>query len=177
MPSSVCKTCADTLVDYHIFRQQILAAEQRLLIKAAAVNKSQNETDAGNEFKNAKADCVQSINNSTDDLGKEKSNPVVRRTLQENSPLFVKLSQPVELGTTESTYGVTDTENAYESEKDRKKFICDQCGRGFPVPSKFLSHYRSIHLKEYQRKACPHCPRTFKASSTSKFKCIFPSYF
>lgn len=137
-------------------------------MKVAAVNKSRDGSDAGIEFIDVKVECVESIINSSGSVEKGHSNIVVRRTLKENSPVLGRMSQPFGLGSTENSFGVIDTENAGKSEKDRKKFICDQCGRGFPVPSKFLSHYRSIHLKEYQRKACPYCPRTFKSSSTSK---------
>lgn len=51
----------------------------------------------------------------------------------------------------------------------RKRYICDKCETVFSYPSRFLSHYRRSHLKEFQRKICPYCPRAFTLSTSGNY--------
>lgn len=59
--------------------------------------------------------------------------------------------------------------NSESSTRKSKKFNCDVCLRGFQRPSSFLGHFRNVHMKQFKRQKCPHCPRLFTISSGCKF--------
>lgn len=50
--------------------------------------------------------------------------------------------------------------------ENKKQYICEKCNIVCMYPSRFLAHYRRSHLKQFERKICPYCPRAFTLSVT-----------
>lgn len=50
--------------------------------------------------------------------------------------------------------------------ENKKQYICEKCDIVCMYPSRFLAHYRRSHLKQFERKICPYCPRAFTLSVT-----------
>lgn len=54
--------------------------------------------------------------------------------------------------------------------ENKKQYICDKCNVVCLYPSRFIAHYRRSHLKQFERKICPYCPRAFTLSVTGMYE-------
>lgn len=173
-------------MDFHLFRLQILESQNKLAIKTEPLDelrsKDGNEIAfvlVKDEFEGAVGQCTY---NSLEAPG---SNVPVNRRRTADSKVKIKpvrkkaptrpvrkrrisQSEPV----VEESNGVPCTESTEidPSSAEPRKYICDQCNRAFQRPSRFLAHYRSVHLKQFERKICPYCPRSFTMSSSCKLE-------
>lgn len=153
----VCKHCADKLVDFYSFRQRILDAQQRLNAIQEESSRVKQEceiafvsVDRGENGESAMGSPTATdqllLVDRADDGRKSKRTRTksVRHSLNDNDK----------------------TGDAGNIGKNVKKFICDQCNHAFRYPSRFIAHYRNVHLKQYERRNCPFCPRAFTLSSS-----------
>lgn len=105
----------------------------------------------------------QILKRKTKQVRKKAQKRQVRKRKNSQSEPVVEESEIPRVPCTEST-------EIEQSSAESRKYICDQCNRGFQRPSRFLAHYRSVHLKQFERKICPYCPRSFTMSSSCKLE-------
>lgn len=171
MPNSLCTICADKLVDFHLFRQQILETQEKLLKEEPPEDPGfpdDNEFTFVNVKQEDNLDQTNSLSNDDfpdeDELNVETSTSVV---------VVASSKKPKKAHSTSAASKRKKSVDQDHIDKEgndakRKKFICDQCNRDFRYPSRFIAHYRNIHLKQYERTVCPYCPRAFTLSSNCK---------
>lgn len=167
MPSNLCTICADKLVEFHLFREKILKSEEKLSkedsLKAPVCSDS-NEF----AFVNVKQEEFLYQTDAKPDEACKTGNELNADASTSVRAVRSKKQKKHNLASTTSK--VANLESCDQADKDgneakRKKFICDQCNRDFRYPSRFIAHYRNIHLKQYERTVCPYCPRAFTLSS------------
>lgn len=170
LPKSICKLCADKLIDFHLFRQQILDSQQQLTIKTEPLDESRLKGENEITFVDVKeeyttpVDVIQPSNSVETVLNVPVSSAQVsdrtnERKTKKKAPVAVfPKAKKSEQKNVEPEVGTSETA--------KKKYICDQCGRAFRFPSRFIAHYRNVHLKQYERRICPYCPRAFTLSSS-----------
>lgn len=171
LPQSICKLCADKLVDFHLFRQQILDSQQQLTIKTEPLDetrlKGENEitfVDVKEEYNTSTVDAIHPLDSVETELNAPASSAQVsdrtneRKTKKKVPGALSPKAKKCEQKNAEAEVGTRATV--------KKKYICDQCGRAFRFPSRFIAHYRNVHLKQYERRICPYCPRAFTLSSS-----------
>lgn len=153
------------MVDFHIFRQQILDVQNRLHIKNEAIDElhiKDNEIAfvdvKEEELVTQPPPSISSPVNKKEDPTTRIIRQVNRKKVKHKEAIIddSKLVKPEILS--------DDEKNTCET--IGKKFICDQCSRAFRYPSRFIAHYRNVHLKQYERRICPYCPRAFTLSSS-----------
>lgn len=153
------------MVDFHLFRQQILDIQKKLYIKNEPVDElliKDNEI----AFVSVKEEEVVNRPPTSVPPSMSKKQDLSTRTIRTVNRKKVKQKKPnIDDGKLSKTEIISDDEkNACET--SGKKFICDQCSRAFRYPSRFIAHYRNVHLKQYERRICPYCPRAFTLSSS-----------
>lgn len=143
----ICELCADKLVDFYLFRQQILESQCEDGLLKSELSEESQDFDTLVEFGS---------------VNEEEGNPIIEEE-DANEPTR---QDATKLRKAESSPFVVNSETLLGKSK---KFNCDVCSRGFRRPSSFLCHFRNVHMKQFKRKKCPHCPRLFTISSGCKF--------
>lgn len=167
-PKIICIQCAEKLIEFHRFRSKILESHKQL---SSLKTESVDECGANNEitFVDVKEEPSESngvvlqkksIQYSTDNLhGPSDGRRRSKKAKIEQKSLARRPAKKPE--------GSRPEQNANTDGK--KKYICDKCGDVLLYPSRFLAHYRRSHLKQFERKTCPYCPRAFTLSTTGRF--------
>lgn len=162
LSNGVCTACIGKLVEFHLFRRQIVEAHKRLM--------SAVETDSdANEH--AADDAVTSVD-VKDEKPQAANAACDRRRVCHKGKTAVSKDNRVQKTRTENTSVAQDIQENLSivgEASTRKRYICDKCETVFSYPSRFLSHYRRSHLKEFQRKICPYCPRAFTLSTSGNY--------
>lgn len=155
-------------MDFHLFRRRVLETQQqRLEISEAAAIAKANLDDIAFICVKEEEDCPAGPQNTTINV-KTQASTSAKAT---NRPAPKKVKKKVPLDPPSKIHKTTAVRVAVASagaETERKKYECDKCGRKFDYPSRFVAHYRNAHLKQFERKVCPYCPRAFTVSSSCK---------
>lgn len=151
-------------MDFYLFRKQIIESQQSLIIKSEN-DVIEPEVKSEITFITIKdetpAESVDVKHEGIRTIGKVSSH-VKGKTDTQNKRPAVK-------GPDAAVSRKGNIEKALPAmtiaTKKVEQFICDKCGRVLKRRTSFLSHYLVTHLKQIERKKCPHCPRLFTMSS------------
>lgn len=176
LPKSICVTCANKLIDFYMFRIQIHETQWKLNVKSeqSDVDAQLTEQKTRNEitFVSVKEEWNNPIlsidgENSAFDVRTERQFKRIHHTKRKN--IYDNKDQKLIAEVLKKKQNiVTDLSDGILSDVNSRKFNCDKCNKGFHRPSRFLAHYRSVHLKQFDRKMCPYCPRSFSMSCSCK---------
>lgn len=156
--------CANKLVDFYLFRKQIIESQQNLVVKS---ENHEIEPEVKSEI------TFITIKDETQAESVDVEHEGIRKVSKVPSHIKRKtdgLSKRPDIRRLDATVSRRGNNNKALTAmtiatKKVEQFICDKCGRVLKRRASFLSHYLATHLKQIQRKKCPHCPRLFTMSS------------
>lgn len=177
-------------MDFYLFRQQILEAENKLSIKTEPLEDPRLKLETEIAFVSVKEECEDNLvlatspgNNQLGSVGRrtrratakesKKRKPATRKSQVKpaNADHSVEAGSAVENVASQRTTDQVSadvqvaTQPPTTTGKKTKRYICEKCGRALRGPKAFLSHFRGTHLKQIERKKCPYCPRYFTVSA------------
>lgn len=161
-------------MDFHLFRKRVLETQRRQsIINETAESSKANLDDIAFVCVKEEEDCPSGQQKSTIEVSAVASTSVqaTNRPVRKKVKKKVPSDPPPNIQETDAVSVAAAVVAAVvpaSTETEKKKYECDKCGRKFDYPSRFVAHYRNAHLKQFERKVCPYCPRAFTVSSSCK---------